>query len=94
MRRTDRQFAKLGFELDHENKYGAIYRKDLGKYYHTILIFHKLSAKGKVTYEIESFRDDINANGMNDSLPMTKKEAKLALKKLKEIKRRYAKQWR
>ena len=86
MSRTDKKFMKLGFKKVHENKYGASFiRKDEHGFYHKIEIGHKASNK----HLIHSYQSEINHDGFNNSVGMTVIQAKLALKKYKELKRKY-----
>ena len=94
MNRIDKKFDKLGFEKDVENKWGACYIKDLGKYRHVLAITHKTYDGGKTGYLIRSYQQELNSDSLNNSVALTPKEAKLALKTVRYLKRKYRKDWR
>ena len=85
----DKRFEKLGFIKTKEDKYGVIYSKkvsDLNYHYtHEIEIMHKASGK----HLIFSNTEGLNADGCNNVVGLEEQETKLALKKLKVLKRKY-----
>lgn len=94
MTRVDKKFLKLGYSLDYSTKYGASYKKDMGKYCHVISILHKSYRDREDNYIIQSYQEDLNSDGFNNMDVMTKREAQLAVQKLNELKRIYRKEWR
>lgn len=87
MNRIDKKLKKMGFEKEYENKYGAgFYRKDEKYSYVQILeIDHKRSGN----HLISSYQKDLNNEGFNNSVGFTYKEAKLAMKKYKQLSKKY-----
>lgn len=87
MNRIDKKLKKMGFEKEYENKYGAgFYRKDEKySYVQNLEINHKRSGN----HLINSYQKDVNNEGFNNSVGLTYKEAKLAMKKYKQLSRKY-----
>ena len=84
---VDEKLKELGFVKTEENKYGATYRRDeVGvEYAHRLDILHKQSGK----HLIQSYVETVNLDGFNDVVGLTYKETKLAMKKYRQLKRRY-----
>ena len=87
MNRIDKKLKKMGFEKEYENKYGAgFYRKDEKHSYIQILeIYHKRSGN----HLIVSYQQDVNKEGLNNAVGLTYEEVKLAIKKYKQLSRKY-----
>lgn len=87
MNRIDKKLKKMGFEKEYENKYGAVfYRKDEKYSYIQILeIHHKRSGN----HLIVSYQQDVNKEGLNNVVGLTYEEVKLAIKKYKQLSRKY-----
>ena len=87
MNRIDKKLKKMGFEKEYENKYGAcFYRKnEKYSYVQNLEINHKRSGN----HLINSYQKDLNNEGFNNSVGLTYKEAKLAMKKYKQLSRKY-----
>lgn len=96
----DEKFADLGFVKKSEDKYGVTYDKEIylhrelrdltiSEYDHTHRIF--IGYKRNGNHIIQSFDPalfDVNNIG-NCCCGLTEKEAKLSLKKMKEMRRKY-----
>lgn len=87
---TDRRFADLGFTKVYENQYGVKYERYIEEfnYIHAIAIMHKVSGG----YIIQSYDTRVNSDCFNNVVGMSELEARLTLKKLKEMKKKY--KWR
>lgn len=92
--RIDKKFGKLGFDKTAESPHGVYYEHDLGSFTHVIEIRHVWRGGGKHGYHIFSFDKRQNIDSLNDCIALTPKEAKLALKAVRYLKRKYRKEWR
>lgn len=87
----DKKLEKIGFVKLHgedgESKYGVFYRRQFEGYSHCqrLDIYHKESGR----HLIISYQEDVNAHGLNNAYGLTYKETKLAMKKYRQMKRRY-----
>ena len=80
---TDKKLEELGFIKVREDEYGVTYEKIISEYNytHVIDICHKENGQ----HIILSYEKDINKNGLNNTVALTGYEAKLILKKMKEL---------
>lgn len=87
MNRIDKKLKKIGFEKEFENEYGVSYCRKYKKYsYIQILeINHKISGNHLIT----SYQKDVNSEGLNNAVGLTYEEVKLAMKKYKQLSRKY-----
>ena len=87
----DEKFRGLGFEkMENENKYGVSYIKEIilndnNKYIHRIDILHKASGN----HLIQSYQEGVNSDGFNNMVGLDYKTIKLAMKKYRQMKRKY-----
>lgn len=82
----DERFLALGFRKIHENEYGVRYEHRTSQgYVHVIAIICKDSGN----HLIQSYEMKINKDGFNNMVGMTEPVTKLALKKLRELKKKY-----
>lgn len=98
----DKQFRKVGFykrpqegcsfdleddENDYENKYGVYYerRNRNHNYTQVLCIIHKSNGN----HLIQSYQKDVNSDGFNNVVGLNYKEMKLAMRKYKQMKRKY-----
>ena len=84
--RIDKQLAKQGYKKIGENKYGVMYRKINYIYDYTQRLDIRLSASGYGF--IVSFRESENDDN-HASVAMNYQLTKIAIKKLKQMKRKY-----
>lgn len=87
-RSVDEKFKDLGFEKVNENDYGVTYEKEVsmgGKYCHVISIISKSNG----SHLIQSYEKEVNSDKFNNVVGLTYKEAKLAMKKYRQLKRNY-----
>ncbi len=87
MCRIDKEKKKLGFAKILENKFGVEYNKYIEEfdYNHVIIILHKKYGE----HIIQSYQRQLNSDGFNNCVGMTFKEAKLVIRKYREMKRKY-----
>ena len=87
---TDEKLAEIGFVKVTENNYGACYQRENNEYNYTqrLDISHKQSGK----HLIQSYEEGVNKDKLNNAVGLTCYEAKLAIKKYHELKRKY--NWR
>ena len=80
---TDEKLAEIGFMRASENNYGVCYQRENKKYNYThrLDILHKQSGK----HLIQSYEEGTN----NNVVGLTYYETKLAMKKYRELKRKY-----
>lgn len=87
----DKKLEKMGFAKlhgeDEESKYGVYYRRKVEKcgYYQRLDIYHKASGR----HLIMSYQEGDNSDKLNNSVGLTYKEMKLAMKKYRQMKRKY-----
>lgn len=81
----DLGFYKLASDDEKEDYYGVCYRKDRGIYVQRLDIRHKANGR----HIIQSYQEGINSDGFNNVVGLTYKETKLAMKKYKQLKRKY-----
>ena len=88
---VDKQLEKIGFiklhgEDEEESKYGVCYsRKDKHGFTQRLDICHKKSGR----HLIMSYQEGVNSDNFNNSVGLTYKETKLAMKKYRQMKRKY-----
>lgn len=88
---ADKMMEELGFEKlegdDAESRYGACYQRTNEKYHYVqrLDILHKASS----SHLIQSYVAKMNSDGFNDCVGLTYKEMKAAMKKYRELKRKY-----
>lgn len=87
MTKTDKKLEKLGFIKQEESKYGAFYTKKIkeGSYDHCLDILHKANGN----HIIQSYQKRLNSDDFSNMVGLTYKETKLALKKYRQLKRKY-----
>lgn len=80
---TDEKLEELSFVKVSEDQYGAYYEKYHAKYGYTqvLAITHKSSGK----HLIHSYEKELNKSGLNNSIGLSLYEAKLALRKAREL---------
>lgn len=93
----DKKLEKIGFVKVYEDKgnghhvsedkYGVRYERynEQFKYIQVLDIRHKKSGN----HLIQSYQKDVNADGFNNVVGLNYKEMKLAMKKYRQMKRRY-----
>ncbi|MCI8795304.1 MAG: hypothetical protein HFG89_00400 [Dorea sp.] len=93
----DKKLRKIGFikvyedrgngRFVSEDKYGVSYERWIEEYKYTQVldIRHKTSGK----HLIQSFQKNVNADGFNNTVGLSYEETKLAMKKYRQMKRRY-----
>lgn len=91
---VDERFRELGFykmkNEDKEDKYGVSYIKEIrlndnNKYNHRLDIIHKANGN----HLIQSYQEDVNSDGFNNMVGLNYKTTKLAMKKYRQLKRKY-----
>lgn len=84
---TDERLADLGFIKVEENTYGVKYERVhyVYGYTHSLDIMKKRSGK----HIIQSYEKGVNSDKYNNVVGLTELEARLILKKLKEMKKKY-----
>ena len=88
----DEQLMEIGFikseeEGEKENEFGICYKrecKELG-YTQRLDIIHKASGR----HLIQSYQEGVNSDGFNNVVGLSYKEIKLAMKKYRQLKRKY-----
>lgn len=86
----DERLKELGFCKVKENKYGASYiREQVGLGYTQVLdIMHK-SKKLNIGSLIMSYQKGLNKDSYNNCVGLNYQETKLAMKKYRQLKRKY-----
>lgn len=88
---VDEKLKDLGFvKVENENKYGACYMRVFpinndDSYVHRLDILHKASGK----HIIQSYQEDVNSDGFNNMVGLSYEVTKLAMKKYRQLKRKY-----
>lgn len=88
---VDNRLKELGFEkVETEDKYGACYRRVVpinsdDSYVHRLDIIHKANGK----HLIQSYQEETNSDGFNNMVGLTYEVTKLAMKKYRQLKRKY-----
>ena len=84
---TDEKLAEIGFVKVTENNYGACYQRENNEYNYTqrLDILHKKSGN----HLIMSYEEGTNKDKLNNVIGLTYYETKLAMKKYRELKRKY-----
>lgn len=93
----DKKLRKIGFikvyeDRGHgrfvsEDEYGVSYERQIEKYGYTQVLDIRHKASGK--HLIQSFQKDVNVDGFNNTVGLTYEETKLAMRKYRQMKRRY-----
>lgn len=80
---VDERFEELGFKKIEQTEYGAFYEKKIPeyKYVHTIDILPKSSGR----HIVISSQKDVNKEGFNNAVGLTRQEMKLCIKKMREM---------
>lgn len=87
----DKKLEKIGFVKlhgeDEESEYGVYYRRKIEQfgYYQRLDIYHKKSGRHLIT----TYQEGTNSDKFNNSDSLTYKEMKLAMKKYRQMKRKY-----
>lgn len=84
---ADKELEKLGFVKEDEDEKEAYYVKyeDKYEYHHVLFITHKVDGE----HLIISYEKELNSDGLNNCNGLTYKETKAAMKKYREMKRKY-----
>lgn len=92
---VDEKFKDLGFEKvndegETEDKLGVCYRRNVtvnsdNSYIHRIDILHKASGN----HIVQSYQEGLNSDGFNNMVGLDYKTTKLAMKKYRQMKRKY-----
>lgn len=88
---VDERLKDLGFEkVEAEDKYGAFYSRVVpinsdDSYVHRLDIIHKANGK----HLIQSYEEKVNSDGFNNTVGLTYEITKLAIKKYRQLKRKY-----
>lgn len=79
----DEKLNDIGFVKVEETRFGARYQRENNKYNYIqcLDLLHKVSGK----HLIQSYQKDVNKDGFNNSIGLTMYEAKLAVKKMKQM---------
>lgn len=80
---TDKKLEELGFVKVSEDSYGAYYEKHHTKYGYTQVLAVAYKTSGN--HLIHSYEKELNKSGLNNSIGLSLYEAKLALRKAKEL---------
>lgn len=88
----DKKLEKIGFEKlhgeDEESEYGVYYRRKVEEYgYYQRL---DICRKSRGRHLIMSYQEGVNSDKFNNSVGLTYKEMKFAMKKYRKMKRKYA----
>lgn len=87
----DKKLEKLGFVKDivteSENEYGVRYRREVSEfnYIQRLDILHKANGR----HLIQSYQEGVNSDGFNNVVGLTYEETKLAMRKYRQLKRKY-----
>ena len=85
---VDERLKDLGFiKAKNDSKYGAFYIREITElgYIQCLDILHKASGK----HLIQSYQEGTNSDGFNNVVGLTYEETKLAMKKYRQLKRKY-----
>ena len=84
---VDERLKDLGFKKLDEDNFGVSYVKDVKKYgfRQRLDIIHKESGK----HLIHSYQEGMNSDGFNNVVGLSYEETKLAIKKYRQLKRKY-----
>lgn len=91
--RIDKKFEKMGFikagGKNAENKYGVCYRRNVTAshscYTQRLDILHKKDG----SHLIQSYQEGRNHDGLNNAVGLTYEETRLAMRKYRQMKRKY-----
>lgn len=84
----DEKLKELGFVKEEpENKYGVCYKRRVPEfnYIQKLDILHKASGR----HLIQSYQEGVNSDGFNNVVGLTYEETKFAMKKYRQLKRKY-----
>ena len=88
---VDKKLEKLGFVKDivteSENKYGVCYRRETSEFNYIQRLDILPKANGR--HLIQSYQEGLNADGFNNAVGLTYEETKLAMRKYRQLKRKY-----
>lgn len=97
---VDKKLRKIGFVKVYEDRgngryvsedeYGVSYERQIEKHGYTQVLDIRHKESGK--HLIQSYQKDVNTDGFNNTVGLTYEEMKLAMKKYRQMKRRY--KWR
>ena len=89
---VDKKLEKLGFVKDvvtttRIDEYGVCYRREVSEfnYIQRIDILHKANGR----HLIQSYQEGVNSDGFNNVVGLTYEETKLAMRKYRQLKRKY-----
>lgn len=83
----DKKLKKNNWIKGKEDSYGVTYRRynDEFKYVQILAILHKKNGN----HIIQSYQQEVNSDGFNNCVGLDYKDTKLALKKYRQLKRKY-----
>lgn len=84
---VDDQLKGLGFYKIKENEYGVSYHRNIEKFNYIQRLDIGRKASGR--HIIQSYQEGVNSDGFNNDVGLEYLEMKLALKKYKQLKRKY-----
>lgn len=89
---ADRELEEFGFvkECDEDNKeskYGVSYIKNVPEYNYKQILAIMCKSNGR--HLIQSYEESVNSDGFNNCVGLTYKEMKAAMRKYREMKRKY-----
>lgn len=88
---VDEKLKDLGFvKVENESKYGVCYMRFVSinndEYYiHRLDIIHKANGN----HLIQSYEEEVNSDGFNNTVGLNYEVTKLAMKKYRQLKRKY-----
>lgn len=85
---VDEKLRDLGFvKVENDTKWGASYEREIAKfgYIQCLDIVHKASGR----HLIQSYQKDTNEDGFNNTVGLTYEETRIAMKKYKQLKRKF-----
>ena len=87
----DKKLEKIGFVKLHgedgESKYGVCYRRKVEEYGYIQRLDIYYKANGR--HMIMSYQEGVNSDMLNNSVGLTYKEMKIAMKKYRQMERKY-----
>lgn len=85
--KADNEMEKLGFEKVQDDEYGSTYLKKIEEYNYVHRI--DIVKKSNGNHLIQSYATKTNSDGFNNCVGLTYPEMRAAMKKYRELKRKY-----
>lgn len=84
---VDEKLKDFGFTVKEESKYGVSYTREIERFKYTQRL--DIGHRSNGNHLIQSYQEGVNGDGFNNVVGLNYNETKLAMKKYRQLKRKY-----